>query len=250
MRTHRNTIFITGGGGGIGRGLAEAFHRLGNTVIIGGRNEAGLTEVCAASTGMSYILMDVTRADSIRAGAREVLERFPALNCVVNNAGIQRAHDFSVEDGLDESAVTEEIEANLLGVIRVCGAFLPHLRRQPEATIINISSGLAFVPMARVPVYCATKAAVHSFTVSLRRQLRDTSVSVIEVIPPYVATHLQQGRRNPRGPQPMPLPDFIAEAMNGLAGDADEIAVGDAKRLYASAGTGEPFRNAFTRMNL
>ena len=244
-----NTVFITGGGGGIGRGLAEAFHRLGNTVIIGGRREAALSTVCEAHPGMSFVVMDVTSGESIRDGAHEVLARFPALNCVINNAGIQRAHDFSADTGIDEAAATEEIEANLLGVVRICSAFLPHLREQPQATIVNISSGLAFVPMARVPVYCATKAAVHSLTVSLRRQLRDTTVRVIELIPPYVDTNLQQGRRNPRGPQPMPLAQFIEEAMAGLAGDAEEVAVGDARGLYASAGTGEAFRTVFSRMN-
>jgi uncharacterized oxidoreductase len=197
---------------------------------------------------MSFVLMDVASAASIAAGAREVVERFPALNCVINNAGIQRAHDFAAEGGIDEGAVAEEIETNFVAVLRVCSAFLPHLRKQPEAAIVNLSSGLAFVPMARVPVYCATKAAVHSFTVSLRRQLRDTSVKVIELIPPYVDTNLQQGRRNPHGPQPMPLRDFIEQAMQGLASDAEEIPVADARRLYDSA-SGEAFRIAFQRMN-
>jgi uncharacterized oxidoreductase len=249
MRNHSNTIFITGGGSGIGRGLAEAFHKLGNRVVIGGRREAVLRDTCAANPGMSYVVLDVASPDSVRTTAQTVIAKFPELNCVVNNAGVQRAHDFSAAGGLDEAALREEVETNLLGLARVCAAFLPHLRSQPEATLINISSGLAFVPLARVPVYCATKAAVHSFSVSLRHQLKHTSVRVIELIPPYVDTDLDKGRRRPGGPAPLPLPQFISAAMEGLSGDADEVPVGDAKFLYASAGPGEAFTKSFSRMN-
>jgi len=249
MRNHSNTIFITGGGSGIGRGLAEAFHKLGNHVIIGGRREAVLGDICAANSGMSYVVLDVANSESIRTAAGSVVSRFPALNCVINNAGIQRVHDFSKAGGIDESGMAAEIETNLLGLMRVCAAFLPHLSRRPEATLINISSGLAFVPLARVPVYCATKAATHSFCISLRHQLKHTSVRVVELIPPWVDTNLDQGRPRPAGRAPMPLPEFISEAMEGLSGDADEVSVGDAKFLYASAGTGEAFIKTFSRMN-
>jgi uncharacterized oxidoreductase len=132
----------------------------------------------------------------------------------------------------------------------VASAFLPHLRGKSGATLVNVSSGLAFVPLARFPVYCATKAAVHSFTMSLRHQLRSTGVKVVELIPPYVATDL--GRESkaavPVGPQPMPLETFITEAMKALAGDADEVAIGDAKKLVAAAG-GDTVRAVFTGMN-
>jgi len=249
MRNHSNTIFITGGGSGIGRGLAEAFHKLGNHVIIGGRSETALSEVCAANPGMSHVILDVANSESIRIAANSVVSRFPALNCVINNAGIQRLHDFSVAAGVNDAALVAEIETNLLGLMRVCGAFLPHLSRQPDATLINISSGLAFVPLARVPVYCATKAATHSFCVSLRHQLKHTSVKVVELIPPWVDTNLDRGRPRPADRAPMPLPQFISEAIEGLSGDADEVPVGDAKFLYASAGTGEAFLKTFSRMN-
>ncbi|MBZ5592226.1 MAG: SDR family NAD(P)-dependent oxidoreductase [Acidobacteriia bacterium] len=249
MRNHSNSIFVTGGGAGIGRGLAEAFHKLGNQVIIGGRREAVLSATCAANPGMSYVLVDVANGDSIRTAAHSVLSRFPPLNCVINNAGIQRMHDFSTAGGVDETGMVAEIETNLLGLMRMCAAFIPHLSRQPEATLINISSGLGFVPLARVPVYCATKAATHSFCVSLRHQLKHTPVRVVELIPPWVDTNLDKGRPRPAGRAPMALPQFIAEAMEGLSGDADEVPVGDAKFLYASAGTGDSFAKTFTRMN-
>lgn len=248
MRNHSNTIFITGGGSGIGRGLAEAFHKLGNRVIIGGRREAVLRDTCAANPGMHFVVLDVTGVESIRTAAHTVLAKFPELNCVINNAGVQRPHDFSGA-GIDEGALREEIDTNLVGLMRVCAAFVPHIKSQPEATLINVSSGLAFVPLARVAVYCATKAAVHSFCVSLRHQLKHASVKVVELIPPYVDTDLDRGRRKPGGPVPMPLPQFISAAMEGLSGDADEVPVGDAKFLYASAGTGEAFTKAFSRMN-
>ena len=247
MRNHSNTILITGGGGGIGRGLAEAFHKLGNRVIIGGRREAILNAACAANPGMSSVRLDISDSASIQSAAHSVVSKFPDLNCLINNAGLQRMHDFSAT--VDEAGMVEEIETNLLGLMRMCIAFIPHLKSRPEATLINISSGLAFVPLARVPVYCATKAAVHSFWVSLRHQLKHTTVRVVELIPPWVDTNLDKGRRRTAGPTPMPLPQFISEAMEGLAGDAEEVPIGDAKFLRASAGAGEAFTKAFSRMN-
>jgi uncharacterized oxidoreductase len=250
MRNNSNTILITGGGTGIGRGLAEAFHRLGNRVIIGGRREAVLKDACAANPGMSYVVLDTRDAASIKAAAEAVIADVPGLNCVINNAGLQRVQDFTAAGNPNDTAIVEEIETNLLGVLRMCAAFIPHLRGQEEAYLINVTSGLAFVPMARVPVYCATKAAVHSFTVSLRHQLRDTTVKVIELVPPWVDTDLDKGRRRPPGPQPMPLPQFIAEAMEGLSGDSDEVVVADAKFLHASgAAPSEAFTKAFSRLN-
>ena len=172
MQMRSNTILITGGGSGIGRGLAEAFHKLSNQVVIAGRRAELLRQVCSANPGMSHVVLDVTNPESLRSVVGQVTARFPALNCVIANAGVQRVHSFDRDEPVDDRAIEEEIATNLLGVIRVCAAFLPHLRKQPSATLINVSSGLAFVPMASIPVYCATKAAVHSFTVSLRWQLK------------------------------------------------------------------------------
>jgi uncharacterized oxidoreductase len=249
MKMHSNTIFITGGTSGIGRGLAEAFHGLGNQVIITGRRDDRLRSICAANPGMRCLVLDVTDANSIRKIARQVIEEFPALNCVINNAGVQRRHDFTTAKPLDDPAVVAEIQTNLLGLVRVSAEFLPHLKNQKNAILLNVSSGLAFVPRAIFPVYCATKAAVHSFSLSLRHQLRDSNVKVIEIIPPYVATELGGASLPPPGaPQPMPLQPFIAETMIELASDADEIAIGGAKHLLA-ASSPDSLQKTFAGMN-
>ena len=251
MRISSNTIFITGGSSGIGQGLAEAFHKLGNQVIISGRRKRELEAVCARSPGMRHYVLDVSDPKAIRAVAHQVIQEFPDLNCVFNNAGLQKAMDVSGASELDEPALLEEVHVNLLGIIRVASAFLPHLRQQENAVLVNVSSGLAFVPLARFPVYCATKAATHSYTLSLRRQLSGFRVKVIELIPPYVATNLGGSTKrasNPDGPQPMPVSTFIAETMKQLAGDADEIAIGNAQKLLAAYGL-ESIKKALAAMN-
>lgn len=251
MRMHSNTIFITGGSSGIGQGLAEAFHQLGNQVIIISRRKEVLKDICTRNSGMRYFVLDVTDPKAISSVARQVIQEFPALNCVFNNAGVQNAIDVSGASELAEQALVEEVHANLLGVIRVAGAFLPHLKRQENAVLMNVSSGLAFVPLARFPVYCATKAATHSYTLSLRHQLRGSGVKVIELIPPYVATNLGGSTKrasNPNAPQPMPLLTFIAETMKELTGDADEIAIGPSKNLLAASGL-DNVKKAFAGMN-
>src|SRR5579863_9712713 len=133
MKMNSNTIFITGGTSGIGKGLAEAFHRLGNQVIISGRREDRLRGVCASNPGMRYFVLDVTDLNSIRNTARKIIEEFPGLNCVFNNSGVQRRHDFAAEKPIDDSAMLAEVQTNLLGLVRVTSEFLPHLKRQPSA---------------------------------------------------------------------------------------------------------------------
>jgi uncharacterized oxidoreductase len=244
MLTTGNTILITGGGSGIGGGLAEAFHKLGNHVIVAGRRREVLEK-----TGLDFVVLDTRDRASIAAAAAEVTGKFPELNVVINNAGVQRQHDFS--GPVDEEEIAEEIGTNIMGVLGVTTAFLPHLKSQASATIVNVSSGLAFVPMARFPVYCATKAFVHSFTVSLRHQLRNTSVRVIEVIPPWVATDLGAGHSTfvaEPGRGPMPLDAFIEATMLDLASDREELAVAGAKYLYSS-GVGEKAGVVFGQMN-
>lgn len=210
MRTSGNTVLITGGGSGIGRRLAEELQRLGNTVIIAGRRSALLKDVAAANPGMATSVLDVEDPDSIRDFAARIVAEHPALNVLVNNAGIMRAEDLRrLPDGLADAETT--VLTNLLGPIRLTAALLPHLLRQAEATIVNVSSGLAFVPLVSTPTYSATKAAIHSYTVSLRRQLRGTAVEVIELIPPGVQTDLMPGHAT--NPMMMPLEDFIDEAM-------------------------------------
>ncbi len=250
MQMHANTIFVAGGTSGIGRGLAEAFYKLGNQVIISGRREDRLQDICAANPGMRYFVLDVRDSAAIRTVGRKIVAEFPSLNCVFNNAGVQRRLELAPGTLLDEEGLRDEINTNVLGVIRVAAEFIPHLTQQSNAVLVNVSSGLAFVPLARFPVYCAAKAAVHSFTLSLRHQLKGAGVKVIELIPPYVATELGGPRKTvgPGGPQPMPLPAFIAETMKELASGADEVAIGDAKNLVAAANS-ETLKAIFAGMN-
>ncbi|MFP5234371.1 MAG: SDR family oxidoreductase [Acidobacteriota bacterium] len=209
MQPTGNTILITGGGSGIGRGLAEALQSAGNQVIIAGRRQKALDDTTSANPGMQSIQLDIENAQSIERFAADVLQRFPKLNVLINNAGIMRAENLKAEpvNLTDAEAI---ITTNLLGPIRLTAALLPHLKKQPHSTIINVSSGLAFIPLALTPTYNATKAAIHSYTQSLRYQLRNTSVEVLEIIPPYVQTDLMNGAEDPRA---MPLKDYIAETM-------------------------------------
>ncbi|GLQ11104.1 oxidoreductase [Devosia yakushimensis] len=214
MRMTGNTILITGGGSGIGRALAEAFHQQGNQVIIAGRRQSMLDAVAAANPGMAAISVDMNERASIEALAQAAVAAYPALNIVINNAGIMRDED--VTAGPDYLAIAEDtIATNLLGPIRLTAALLPHLQQQASAAILTVSSGLAFVPKASTPTYSATKAAIHSYTMSLRYQLRNTSVEVIELAPPYVQTYLQ-GERQANDPNAMPLDAYIAETMQLL----------------------------------
>jgi uncharacterized oxidoreductase len=250
MQMQGNTIFITGGSSGIGSALAEAFHRRGNHIIISGRREDRLKEVCARHPGMAHVVLDVTDPDAIRSVARAVTADFPALNCVFNNAGVQMRAGISADGSLDEHSLETEITTNLFGPIRVAAAFLPQLAKQAGATLVNVSSGLAFVPIARFPVYCATKAAIHSWTMTLRYQWQKLGVKVIELIPPYVGTELGGPRKQAMslGPQPMPLDAFIAETMKELESDADEIAIAEAKKLFAATSP-ESVKRIFGFMN-
>jgi uncharacterized oxidoreductase len=236
MRTTGNTILITGGGSGIGRGLAEAFHALGNQVIIAGRRKQALAETTAANSGMRSLPLDIIDPADIRRFAAEVATQYPALNVLINNAGIMRLENLQAqqEDVADAEAT---IATNLLGPIRLTAALMPYLKKQPQSVIMNVSSGLAFVPMAPTATYCATKAAIHSYTESLRYQLNGTSIEVIEVIPPYVATDLMSGASDPRA---MPLEKFIAETMEILKTQpmATEICVENVKRLRFAAESG------------
>ncbi len=250
MKTTDNTILITGGGSGIGRGLAEAFHRLGNQVIIAGRGRNALDETIAANPGMKSVTLDVSDPKSIQSFAAQVTKNYPSLNVLINMAGIMQSEDF-LEKPDDLSTAEKTIATNLLGPIRLTAALLPSLRKQPRATIMTVSSGLAFVPFAPTPTYCATKAAIHSYTQSLRYQLKTTNVEVIELIPPYVKTTLT-GDQQAKDPRAMPLSEFIDQAMSILKTqpDAKEICV---KRVYplrfAAEQGQEKYENFFTQFN-
>jgi uncharacterized oxidoreductase len=209
MQTTGNTILTTGGGTGIGRGLAEAFHALGNHVIVAGRRQQALDETTVANPGMQAVTLDAADRAKIRAFAAEVAKRFPALNVLINNAGIMRPEKLAAqpEDLADAEAI---VATNLLGPMRLTAALLPLLQKHPHSTIVNVSSGLAFVPLSITATYCATKAAIHSYTQSLRYQLQGSATEVLELIPPYVATDLMDGASDPRA---MPLNQYIAEVM-------------------------------------
>ncbi|MGB6845368.1 MAG: SDR family NAD(P)-dependent oxidoreductase, partial [Candidatus Acidiferrales bacterium] len=228
-----NTILITGGGSGVGRGLAEAFHALGNQVIIAGRRQQALDETTAASPGMKSATLDIEDAANIRAFAARLASGFPALNVLINNAGIMRAEKLNSQqaDLTDAQAI---VATNLLGPIRLTAALLPLLRKQPHAAIMNVSSGL---PFAVTPTYCATKAAIHSYTQAMRYQFKGTSIEVLELVPPYVQTDLMNGASDPRA---MRLNKYIAGVMEILKTQPtpSEICVEEVKRLRCAAESG------------
>ena len=244
MNLTGNTIFITGGTSGIGRAYAEAFHKLGNQVIISGRRKGHLAEVTKANPGMQAVELDVQDPEAIAAVCKKLIAGFPKLNAVINNAGIMYLDDTSTE--MDDAQAESIITTNLLGPIRVTSALIEHLKKQPAAYVMNVSSGLAFTPMSFTSVYCATKAAIHSYTMTLRYKLKDSRVKVIEIVPPWVQTDLLNSKDNPNA---MPLADFITESMKLLGTDADEILVERVKPLRNNAGPNEAaFFNKFQEM--
>lgn len=239
MNITGNTILITGGASGIGRGLAEAFHKAGNQVIIAGRRRQLLDEVTKANPGMTAVALDVADGGSIRAASQRLIADHPSLNVLINNAGIMKVENLQQQaDDLPNAEAM--INTNILGLFRMTAALLPHLRRQPTSTIINVSSGLAYLPLALTPTYCATKAAVHSYTESLRWQLRKTMTQVIELAPPYVQTELM-GPQQASDPHAMPLNEFIAEVMQIIRTNpaATELNVERVKPLRFAAETGK-----------
>ncbi|VWX49530.1 Short-chain dehydrogenase [Novosphingobium sp. 9U] len=229
-----NTIFITGATSGIGRGLAEAFHKLGNQVVIAGRRRALLDEVTAANPGMAAVELNIDDPASIAAAAQHLITEFPALNVLINNAGIMPFDNASAE--MDDAQAQRVITTNLLGPIRMTSALIERLKQQPQATVINNTSVLAFVPLATTAVYSATKAALHSYTLSQRFMLRDTGVRVREIAPPWVNTDLIKKGDDPRA---MPLDAFIEQTMAVLATDADEALVEGVKAMRDNPGSGE-----------
>ena len=206
MQNSGNTILITGGGSGLGAAWAHEFHAAGNQVIIAGRRQAALDAVVAENPGMAAMVLDMEDAAGIVAFADRLVADFPALNAVLLNAGIM-----VVEEKIDLAIAEATIATNLLGPIRLAHALLPHLEAQAASTILTVSSGLAFVPLAATPTYSATKAAVHGWSLAMREQLKATSVELIEIVPPGVQTDLMPGHAE--NDQMMPLEDFIAETM-------------------------------------
>ncbi len=228
-----NTIFITGGGSGIGRALAEQFHRRGNTVIISGRRKAHLDAVTAVNPGMRSIELDITSLASIRSVVERLTEEHPKLNVLINNAGIMEADQAAGTIADDRLQAT--VETNLLGPIRVTSALMGQLKRT-RGTVIYNTSVLAFVPLALTAVYSATKAALHSYVLSQRFLLKEDGVRVLELAPPWVRTELMNSQE---AEQAMPLDEFLTETMTVLATDVDEVLVEIAKPFRANPGVME-----------
>ena len=234
MKLQGNTILITGGGTGIGRALAEALHDSGNTVIIAGRRQSALDKVAAARPDIDTAALDISDPASITAAVESVVARHPALNVVINNAGISATDDPSAP--LDDTQAANLIETNLLGSLRVSSVLVEHLKTRPDSTIVYNTSTLAFVPIAMHAVYSATKAALHSYALSQRFMLRETSVRVQEILPPWVNT----------GPVDAPgfegavhVDDFVRDVLAQLAEGRDEVVVNAAVASRRNAGPDE-----------
>lgn len=237
MQITDNTIFIPGATSGIGLSLALALRDKGNTVIIGGRRTELLDRIAAEHPGIDTVAIDTTDPSSIRAAAATVLADHPDLNVLIAMAGIMRVEDWT-HGGLAEPAA-EIVTTNLIGPIRLIDAFIDHLRTRPAATIMTVSSGLAFTPLKITPTYNATKAAIHMLSETLRLQLEGTGVEVLELQPPSVATDLMPGQKE--SSFAMPLDDFIAEVVEILESrpEAREIQVENVKFLRYGEARGD-----------
>ena len=234
MKLTGNTIFITGGGSGIGRGLAEALHKLGNKVIIAGRRRGHLDAVIAANRGMEAVELDISDPASIERVAAKLIADHPDLNVLINNAGIMQPD--AVDAKIDDAQMVSTVTTNLMGPIRMTSALIDHLKTRNAAVVAYTSSVLGFVPMAVTAVYSSTKAALHSYVLSQRFMLQDTSVRVLEIAPPWVRTELMNSEE---AEMAMPLDQFIDETIKVLGTDANEILVEAAKPMRANPGPDE-----------
>ena len=238
MNITGNTVFIPGATSGIGLGLALELHARGNTVIVGGRRGELLERIAVEHPGVDTVRVDTADAASIDVAAKQVLARHPDLNVLVTMAGIMRIEDWRRPESFLASA-EDVVTTNLLGPVRLIAAFVEHLRSRADATIVTVSSGLAFAPLAVTPSYNATKAAIHMLSESLRLQLADTTVKVVELVPPSVRTALLPGQETSEFA--MPLDEFVTEVMGLLESrpDATEIQVERVKFLRYGEARGD-----------
>jgi uncharacterized oxidoreductase len=234
MKLSGNIIFITGGGSGIGRALAEALHKLGNQVIISGRRSSHLQDTVKANPGIQAVQLDVNDPANIAAVTQQLIHDYPSLNVLINNAGIMYADNTA--KAIDDAELVATVTTNFIGPIRVTSALVEHLKAQPEAAIINVSSALAFIPLAQAAVYSATKAAIHSYTHALRHQLIGSNVEVIELAPPLVQTDLLS---DPNHPHALNVTAFVADVLKQLESGALELLVSPADSLRNAAGPQE-----------
>jgi len=246
MKISGRTILVTGGASGIGKAMAEALHGIGARVVIAGRRADALQAVVDANPGMASVVLDVQIPADIASFTERMKADFPELEVLINNAGIMTQEDLTDDAWLETAEAT--ITTNLLGPIRLTAALLPQLRARSAAAIVNVTSGLAFVPLAATPTYSATKAALHSWTESLRHQLRESAIEVVEWAPPAVATDLMPGHAE--DPRSMPLDEFIAESLGLLSAEPtpDEVCVQRVGFLRKAAESGE-YASRFAALN-
>jgi len=233
MKMTNNTILITGGTSGIGLELAIQLLALDNTIIVTGREKSKLDETKKKLPQIHTIQSDVSDPKEIAILYEKVTKDFPDLNVLINNAGIMRKINLQDKD-INLEKITQEIEINLMGPIRMVIQFLPHLKAQQSAAIVNVSSGLAFVPLPISPIYCATKAGIHSFTQSLRIQLKNTNIKVFELAPPATETPLFRGDFSTDdlgGIKSMDVHTLAKFAIAGLQKDTLEIRPGPSNAL-------------------
>jgi uncharacterized oxidoreductase len=238
MNISGNTVFIPGSTSGIGLALALELQARGNTVIVGGRRADLLEQIAAGHPGIDTVQIDTADTASIEGAAKEVLARHPGLNVLVTMAGIMRVEDWR-DPGSFLASAESVITTNVLGPVRLIAAFIEHLRAQPDATIVTVSSGLAFTPLAATPSYNASKAAVHMLSESIRLQFAGTTVKVVELEPPSVRTALVPGQETSE--VAMPLEEFVAEVTALLESqpDAKEIQVERVKFLRYGEARGD-----------
>ena len=232
MELSNRTVLVTGGTSGIGLGIAEVFHQSKSKVIVCGRNKKKLSRIAERFLDITALSCDLGDAGQRKALAMDVLRRFPNLDILVNNAGIQRYID--LKKGVDElKSGEDEITTNFVSPVELTSLFIGHLMKRPSAAIINVSSGLGFMPMLDTPIYNATKAAIHTYSLVLRQQLKGTSVKVIEIVPPMVDTDLNKGGRNAahvkfRG---ISVSEYMLTIVNGLKNDVEIIFYGDGEEI-------------------